>query len=64
MSGGPILGAGGGVVRGVVSRSFSGAKHAFGAMLGPAMHLPLSGDMTLRTMMDSGNEGIAKAVGI
>lgn len=64
MSGGPIFGTGGGVVRGVVSRSFSGSKHAYGAMLGPAMHLPLAGDMTLHSMMDWGNEGIAKAVGI
>ena len=64
MSGGPILGADGGVVRGVISASWSGSKHAYGAMLGPAMHLPLADGITLRTMMDSGNEGIAKAVGI
>jgi hypothetical protein len=63
MSGGPILGADGAVVRGVVSRSFSGAKHAYGAMVGPAMHLPLAENMTLRAMMDSGNEGIGKAIG-
>lgn len=63
MSGGPIMGADGGVVRGVVSRSFSGAKHAYGAMIGPAMHLPLLGDQTLRSMMESGNEGIAQAGG-
>jgi hypothetical protein len=64
MSGGPILGADGGVVRGVISRSFSGSKHAFGAMLGPAMHLPLEDGVTLRTIMDSGNEGIAKAANV
>lgn len=63
MSGGPILGAGGAVVRGVVSRSFSGEKHAYGAMLGPVMHLPLSKDMSLKQMMTSGNEGIAKVQG-
>jgi len=63
MSGGPILGARGGVVRGVVSRSFSGSKHAYGAMIGPAMHLPLADNVTLRSLMDSGNEGIAKAQG-
>jgi hypothetical protein len=67
MSGAPIFGAKGAVIRGVVSRSFSGERHAFGAMLGPAMHLPLDEpqikDRTLRTLMESGNEGIAKAQG-
>jgi hypothetical protein len=64
MSGAPIFGADGGVVRGVVSSSFSEAKHAFGAMLGPAMHLPLGNGVTLQAIMDSGNEGIAKAANI
>jgi len=64
MSGGPILGADGAVVRGVVSRSFSGEKHAYGAMIAPAMHLPLAENRTLRAMMDTGNEGIAKAHGV
>jgi Trypsin-like peptidase domain len=41
MSGGPILGADGAVTRGVVSRSFSGERHAYGAMLGPVMRLSL-----------------------
>jgi hypothetical protein len=63
MSGGPILGAEGAVVRGVVSRSFSGAKHAYGAMIAPAMHLPLGDNLTFRSLMDSGNEGIPKAQG-
>lgn len=63
MSGGPILGAEGTVVRGVVSQSFSGEKHAYGAMLGPVMHLPLIGDVTLRSMMETGNEGIARVQG-
>ncbi len=64
MSGGPILGAEGAVVRGVVSRSFSGEKHAYGAMLGPVMHLPLTeGGQTLRTMMETGNEGITRVQG-
>jgi len=58
MSGGPIFGGDGSVVRGVISRSFSGEKHAYGAMVGPAMHLPLGENMTLRTLMDTGNEGI------
>lgn len=66
MSGAPIFGAGGAVIRGVVSRSFSGERHAFGAMLGPAMHLPLNdppNKATLRTLMESGNEGIARIHG-
>ena len=63
MSGGPILGGDGAVVRGVISRSFSGEKHAYGAMLGSVMQLPLAEDKTLRGMMDSGNEGITKIQG-
>jgi len=60
MSGGPIFGAQGAVVRGVVSRSFSGERHAFGAMLGPAMRLPLGENTTLKSLMESGSEGIAQ----
>jgi hypothetical protein len=63
MSGGPILGADGAVVRGVVSRSYSGERHAYGAMLGPVMDLPLGEGVTLKQMMDSGNEGIAQIRG-
>lgn len=63
MSGGPIFGADGAVVRGVVSRSFSGESHAYGAMLGPAVHLPLMGGTTLLAMMKSGKEGIAEMHG-
>lgn len=63
MSGGPILGADCAVIRGVVSRSFSGEKHSYGAMLGPVMHLPLSKNESLRSMMENGNEGIAKIQG-
>ena len=63
MSGGPIFGGDGAVVRGVVSGSFSGEKHAYGAMLGPVMHLPLTEQMSLKDMMDSGDEGIAKIQG-
>jgi hypothetical protein len=58
MSGAPIFGADGAVVRGVVSRSFSGEEQAYGAMLGPAMHLPLGEDRTFRKIMETGNEGI------
>jgi len=63
MSGGPILGAQGAAVRGVISRSFSGEKHAYGAMLGPTMHLPLMNNETLHSMMMSGNEGITRVEG-
>src|ERR1700737_2728112 len=63
MSGGPIFGAEGSVVRGGVSRSFSGETHSYGAMLGPAMHLPLGDNMTLKKLMDSGMEGIAQVQG-
>ncbi|WP_352746008.1 trypsin-like peptidase domain-containing protein [Mesorhizobium sp. M0185] len=67
MSGAPIFGAQGAVIRGAVSRSFSGERHAFGAMLGPAMHLPLDEPQitgrTLRTLMDTGNEGMAQVQG-
>ncbi|HTE90574.1 MAG TPA: trypsin-like peptidase domain-containing protein [Terriglobales bacterium] len=63
MSGGPILGADGIVVRGVVSRSFSGSKHAYGAMIAAALDLPLEENKTLRALRESGNEGIPKALG-
>jgi hypothetical protein len=68
MSGAPIFGARGAVVRGVVSRSFSGEQHAFGSMLGPAMQLPLddpeNSDRTLADLLRAGNEGMAKVEGI
>jgi hypothetical protein len=63
MSGAPIFGADGAVVRGVVSRSFSGERHAYGAMIGPAVHLPLGENSTIETLMRSGNEGIAQVQG-
>jgi hypothetical protein len=63
MSGAPVFGAGGIVIRGVVSRSFSGERHAYGSMLGPVMDLHLTGlaepANTLRQLMDRGNEGMA-----
>lgn len=64
MSGGPIFGAQGAVVRGVVSRSFSAESHSYGAMLGPTVHLPLAEGTTLKSLMESGNEGIAEIQGI
>jgi hypothetical protein len=63
MSGGPIMGADGAVVRGVVSRSFSGESHAFGAMLAPVMQLPLGDGPTLKALMKAGTEGIARVQG-
>lgn len=63
MSGGPILGAQGSVIRGVVSRSFSGESHAFGSMLGPTMYLSLGESRTLKSLMQAGTEGIAQVQG-
>jgi hypothetical protein len=63
MSGGPIFGAQGSVIRGVVSRSFSGENHAFGSMLGPVMHLPMGENTTLKSLMQLGTEGIAQVQG-
>jgi hypothetical protein len=63
MSGAPIFGADGAIVRGLVSRSFSGEKHAYGAMLGPAMHLNIGDGLTLRSVMEAGRDGIAKVHG-
>jgi hypothetical protein len=64
MSGAPIFGAQGAVVRGVVSRSFTDEQHAYGCMMGPAMALPLSDGVSgsgfsLEYLMKNGNEGIA-----
>ena len=68
MSGAPIFGAQGAVIRGVVSRSFSKERHAFGAMLGPAMHLPLGHPSdkarTLRALLQAGSEGMAEIQGL
>lgn len=58
MSGAPIFGGDGAVVRGVVSRSFSGERHATGAMLDPVLGFPISEKSTLGGMMLSGGEGI------
>lgn len=68
MSGAPIFGAKGAIIRGVVSRSFEDERHASGAMLGPAMDLPLDvpevNGRTLRSLMQEGNEGIAQVHGL
>jgi len=67
MSGAPIFGAQGAVIRGVVSRGFSNERHAYGVMLGPAMHLQLGGHapaQTLHSLMLSRAEGIARIQGV
>ena len=72
MSGAPVFGGGGAVIRGVVSRSSEGEgeseRHAYGAMLGPAMELPLdepqTSGRTLRSLTQAGNEGIAQVSGM
>jgi hypothetical protein len=67
MSGAPVFGARGAVIRGVVSRSFSGEHHAYGSMLGPTMHLPMDGPgssgSSLAHIMQSGNEGMSLVQG-
>lgn len=63
MSGSPIFGAGGVVVRGVVSRSFSGEKHAFGVAVDSILDLPLGAGETLRKMQVSGLEGMPQVMG-
>ena len=63
MSGSPIFGAKGAIIRGVVSRSFSGEKHAFGCMIGPAMKLRFRDGNSLEKLMLDGNEGIAVVQG-
>ena len=68
MSGAPIFGARGAVVRGVVSRSFSGEDHAYGSMLGPAMDLSLDEpeitNRSLRNLLEDGKEGMPKVEGV
>lgn len=62
MSGAPIFGARGAVIRGVVSRSFSGEDHAYGSMLAPTMDLrldePQIKNRSLRNLLQNGNEGM------
>ncbi len=68
MSGAPVFGAQGAVIRGVVSRSFSGEEHAYGSMLGPAMELPMDEPevrgRSLRTLLEDGNEGMPQVHGM
>lgn len=58
MSGSPILGGDGVVIRGVVSKSFSGERGASGALLGPATHFPIFDHLSIKDMMLDGSEGI------
>ncbi|KZK93285.1 hypothetical protein PsAD5_02993 [Pseudovibrio sp. Ad5] len=68
MSGAPIFGAKGAVIRGIVSRSYSGEEHAYGSMLGPAMELPMNEPeiygRSLKTLLKNGNEGMAQVHGL
>ena len=50
--------------KGNCSRSYSGELHAYGAMLGPTMRVPLIDGKTLKEMMKSGNEGMANVQGV
>lgn len=63
MSGAPIFGAEGAIIRGVVSRSFQDERHASGCMVGPIMELPLNRNVSLRDMMRARSEGIAVVQG-
>ena len=63
MSGAPIFGAQGSVIRGVVSRSYSGDKHAYGCMMGPAMNLPLDEGKSFFHLMQKKEDGIAIVTG-
>jgi len=59
MSGAPIFGAQGAIIRGVVSRSFQDEKHASGCMIGPVMTLPFANESSLKKLMDAGTEGMS-----
>ncbi len=63
MSGSPILGADGVVIRGVVSRAYSGERGASGALLGPATQLPIFDNKSIKEMMLDGSEGIPRIQG-
>ena len=65
MSGSPIIDLELGVVRGVVSTGLSGTglsgqRHATGAMIGPAMHLPLTDGRSVQQMIETGVEGMVQ----
>jgi hypothetical protein len=58
MSGSPIFGGHSSTIRGVVSRSFSGEKHAYGCMISPIMEVPFTDGKSIRMLMEAGSEGI------
>ena len=60
---GSILGGDGAVIRGVVSKSFSGERSASGALPGPATHLPLFDHRSIKDMMLDGSQGIPRIQG-
>ncbi|TYT27416.1 hypothetical protein FZO89_00955 [Luteimonas viscosa] len=60
MSGAPIFGGDGAVVRGVVSRSFSGERDAYGAMLTSVMGLPVTEGRSLFDFMNDSQEGMPR----
>jgi hypothetical protein len=68
MSGAPVFGGEGAIIRGVVSKSWSGDRDATGAMLSPAMRLPLNEpgvvDRSLRSLMRDKAEGIGQVLGL
>lgn len=63
MSGGPIFGGDGEVVKGVVSTSASGERYAYGALWEPVFQLEIEGGETLRSMMLAGKSGITRIDG-
>ncbi|MDQ8699242.1 trypsin-like peptidase domain-containing protein [Hyphomicrobium sp. LHD-15] len=67
MSGAPVFGGEGAIIRGVISKSWSGERDASGVMLGPAMRLPLNqpGETgrTLLSLMHDKTEGIGQVFG-
>jgi hypothetical protein len=64
MSGAPIFNYDGVVVRGVVSRSFSGDRHAYGCLLSPILDLPIEDAGTsLRGMMANTAYGMPRVAG-
>ncbi|HVI60425.1 MAG TPA: trypsin-like peptidase domain-containing protein [Luteimonas sp.] len=60
MSGAPIFGGDGAVVRGVVSRSFSGERDAYGAMLSSIIGLPVTEGRSLLNFMTDSWEGMPR----
>jgi hypothetical protein len=59
MSGSPIFGAKGAVIRGVVSSSYSGEKDATGCMIGPVTTLVLPNGQSLGSLLRDGKDGMA-----